>query len=238
MARRAEPRPELSLRFAPRALEGNRTDGVYGAIKEAILTQGLPGNTPLIEAHLADEFGVSKTPVREALLRLSKEGLVDLENTRGASVHSLTPDEVRDLFEMRLRLEPFALEQSAPKLTRSDLSVLEKALLDAEKAMVKADFSRLARLNIAFHRGLYARASNALLVEWLDSLSDRRRLLSVRGWQRQNRSREEWREHRGILEAVRDENIRLARERLVAHIEGFSKLVMDRIADTVLDGAS
>ena len=230
MARRAEPRPEFNVRLAARALDGNRTEGVYSAIKEAILTQGLPGNTPLIESHLADEFGVSKTPVREALLRLSKEGLVDLESSRGASVHSLTPAEVRDLFEMRLQLEPFALCSSAPELTRSDLSALEKTLADADKAMTRPDFPRLARLNIAFHRGLYARASNALLVEWLDSLSDRRRLLSVRGWQRHNRSRDEWREHRGILEAVQDGNIELARGRLVAHIEGFSSLVMEQIA--------
>jgi DNA-binding GntR family transcriptional regulator len=225
MARRAEPRPELSLRFAGRTVPGNRTDGVFVALKEAILTQTLQPGTPLIEAHLAEQFGVSKTPVREALLRLSKEGLVDLENTRGANVHRLTRDEARDIFEMRLHLEPLGLEQSAPFLGERELQALEKHLLDAEKATQRGDFSKLSRLNIAFHRGLYAHAPNQLLVQWLDGLNDRRRLLSLQGWQRENRSQREWREHRAILEAVQAGDVKLARRRLIEHIERFSNLI-------------
>ncbi len=225
MARRSEPRPELRLRFAGRTVPGNRTDGVFTALKEAILTQALQAGTPLIEAHLAEQFGVSKTPVREALLRLSKEGLVDLENTRGANVHRLTRDEARDIFEMRLHLEPLGLEQSAQFLGERELQALEKHLLDAEKATLRGDFSRLSRLNIAFHRGLYAHAPNRLLVQWLDGLNDRRRLLSLQGWQRENRSQREWREHRAVLTAVWAGDIKLARKRLVEHIERFSGLI-------------
>ncbi len=225
MARRSEPRPELKLGFAARASSGNRTDGVFDAIKEAILTRAIPSGTPLIEQHLAEEFGVSKTPVREALLRLSKEGLVRLENTRGASVVELTREEVHDIFEMRLYLEPLALEQSAAWLGKPQLKALEQLLLDAEKAVARGDLVKLSRLNIDFHRGLYALAPNQLLVGWLDGLSDRRRLLSVQGWQRENRSETEWQEHRSILDAVQAGDILLAKKRLKDHIKRFSRIL-------------
>ena len=229
MARRSEPRPELKLRFSSRALEVNRTDGVFDVLKEAILTQTLPGGTPLIEQQLAEEFGISKTPVREALLRLAKEGLVKLENARGASVVSLTSDEMRDIFEMRLHLEPLALEQGMKSLDQVEWVKLEKLLQDAKQAITRKDFAKLSRLNIAFHRGLYVQATNQLLVHWLDGLSDRRRLLSVQGWQRQNRSREEWQEHRLILEAVKAGDVRLAKKRLTDHIKRFSQLVSSQL---------
>jgi DNA-binding GntR family transcriptional regulator len=225
MARRSEPRPELKLSFASRAIPGNRTDSVFDAIKQAILTRALLSGTPLIEQHLAEEFGVSKTPVREALLRLSKEGLVKLENTRGASVVELTRDEVRDIFQMRLHLEPLALEQSAEFFKKPQLKALEQVLKNAEKAVVQGDFVTLSRLNIDFHRGLYALSPNQLLVGWLDGLSDRRRLLSVQGWQRENRSGTEWQEHRSILDAVQDGDIKLAKKRLVDHIKRFSRIL-------------
>jgi DNA-binding GntR family transcriptional regulator len=225
MARRSEPRPELKLSFASRAIPGNRTDSVFDAIKQAILTRALLSGTPLIEQHLAEEFGVSKTPVREALLRLSKEGLVKLENTRGASVVELTRDEVRDIFQMRLHLEPLALEQGAKFFQKPQLKALEQILKNAEKAVVQGDFVTLSRLNIDFHRGLYALSPNQLLVGWLDGLSDRRRLLSVQGWQRENRSGTEWQEHRSILDAVQDGDIKLAKKRLVDHITRFSRIL-------------
>lgn len=225
MARRSEPRPELNLGFASRTLPGNRTDGVFDAIKEAILTGGLPSGTALIEQHLAEEFGLSKTPVREALLRLSNVGLVRLENTRGASVVELTPDEVRDIFQMRLFLEPLALEQGAKFFQKPQIKALEQILKNAEKAVAQGDFVTLSRLNIDFHRGLYALTPNQLLVGWLDELSDRRRLLSVRGWQRENRSSQEWQEHRNILNAVQDGNIKLAKKHLVDHIKRFSRIL-------------
>ena len=229
MARRSEPRPELKLRDLHRNSDGNRTDGVFNAIKRAILNQELPGGTALIESQLAAAFGVSKTPVREALLRLSKAGLVDLANTRGANVHQFTPDEIRDLFEMRLHLEPLALEQSALSLTQPELVALEKLLTQAEKSMRRKDRTQLSALNIAFHRGLCQRASNQLLLQWLDDLGDRRRMLSLRGWQHHDRSALEWREHRAILTAVRHRDVPLARSRLIKHIQGFSKLIEEAL---------
>lgn len=230
MARRAEPRPELRLK-ALQHVTPNRTDNVFDQLKEAILAQTLAPDTPLIEAQLAETFGTSKTPVREALLRLAKEGLVHLENAKGAKVHRLGAREARDIFEMRLHLEPLGLEQSIVHLTLRDLGQLEKLLASAEKAIARSDFSKLSQYNIAFHRGLYARAPNQLLVQWLDSLNDRRRLLSVQGWQLENRSQSEWQEHRAILEAVKTGQTTLACQLLRKHIKSFFALLEKNLED-------
>jgi DNA-binding GntR family transcriptional regulator len=238
MARRSEPRPTLDLKSQGKSLGkslggpflGNRTDGVFETLKEAILTQAIAPGTPLIESQLAEEFGISKTPVREALLRLSKENLVDLENTRGASVHRLSPEEIRDIFEMRLHLEPLGLEQGAASFDEHELRRLEKLLGSAERAIRRKDFAKLSALNITFHRGLYAHAPNRLLVQWLDSLSDRRRLLSLQGWKQENRSEQEWQEHRAILEAIKTDGFKLARKLLSEHIKHFSRLIEKHFA--------
>jgi DNA-binding GntR family transcriptional regulator len=207
----------------PPSVGFNRTESVYGALKELILTQRLEPGAALIEAHLATHFGVSKTPVREALLRLSQEGLVDLEPTRGANVHRFGAQEIADLFEMRLHLEPLAL--GASRFDPRVLDALEQTLTEADRALEARDHAALSRLNIAFHRGLYAGAPNRLLVRWLDELSDRRRLLSVQGWRTNDRSREEGQEHRAILEAVRSGDTVLAAGRLTAHIRGFAQIL-------------
>jgi DNA-binding GntR family transcriptional regulator len=202
---------------------------VYAALREAILTRQLPGGTPLIEANLAQQFGVSKTPIREALQRLAHGGLVDMELARGATVHTLTLDEIRDIFEMRLLLEPLALRQSAPLMTADDLVALETVLTEAAGALEAGDYPNLSALNGRFHGLLYSRAANHLLVRWLDSLSDRRRLITMHGWAMENRSGREWEEHRGIFEALTAGDTEAAAARLAAHITRFSEIIFTRV---------
>lgn len=226
MARRPVPRPELRLSPAEPNGGPSVTEGVLNTLKESILSGQLACDTPLIESQLAERFGVSKTPVREALLRLAQAGLVDLAHTRGATVHTPTRRETRDIFELRILLEPQALAAAAPYLKASDLEESASLLRQAQSALKKKDVAALSRLNIEFHRSLYAECPNRILVGWLDSLSDRRRLLSLRGWARDDRSLEEWHEHTDILGALRAGNVSLACERLRDHISRFASLLL------------
>lgn len=223
MARR--PNSQLEHNLGPLVPNGfSRVDAVYGTLKEAILSQTLAGGIPLVESQIAAQFEISKTPVREALLRLAQEGLVDFQPIRGATVHSLTVGEIRDLFEMRLHLEPLALAQSAPLLSKTDLKHLEDLLTQAKN---QTDLAELSRINLEFHRGLYQAAPNQLLLGWLESLNDRRRLLSLQGWRKQNRSAQEWKEHSGILSAIQKADFELAQQRLREHIQRFASLVLE-----------
>lgn len=223
MARRSR-KQNLQIGTPPR--RRSASDIVYEALHEAILSRGLPGGTPLVEAQLAEQFGVSKTPVREALQRLAHSGLVDYELARGATVHSLTMEEIHDIFELRVLLEPLALRQSAPHLTEDEIAELEAGLELSRKALEDGDFHALSQHNSRFHQGLVQHATNHLLLQWLESLSTRRRLISMQGWALENRSQRELEEHRGILEAIKAGDFDRAAERLVQHIERFSQIVL------------
>lgn len=228
MARRSDPRPELPSFNAPRAPVSSVMEQVFESLKDSILTQGLAAGTPLIESQLAEEFGISKTPVREALQKLAQAGLVDMAHARGASVHTLGEREARDILELRILLEPQALLEGAKHFHANDLTAIERILRDAARAIKRKDTTTLSRLNIEFHRSLYSKSPNQILVAWLESLNDRRRLLSLLGWARDDRSLEELHEHQSVLEALRDGKAKLASTRLRDHIKKFSKLLLEK----------
>lgn len=227
MARRSNAPVSTELPLAALRPRVSATDSVYESLREAILSCALAGGTPLIEATLAAQFGVSKTPVREALQRLAHSGLVDMELARGATVHTLTLREIRDISELRSELEPMALRQSIPHMTDDDLHTLRDVLQQARQAIVTHDYQQLSILNSQFHSALYKRTPNQLLTRWLESLGDRRRLISMQGWALENRSSVEWEEHSAIVDALEAGDTDAAVNRLRDHIQRFARIVLE-----------
>lgn len=225
MARRRNSASKNTLSIQEQ-LKKSTSDLIFEALHESILTGALSPGTALIEKNLADEFGVSKTPIREALHHLSHIGLVDMETAKGATVHTLTPDEIKDIWEMREYLEPLALELSIPHLTDDEIKDLQEILDEAKNALDAQDMATLSQINTEFHEMLYCKADNHLLVQWLDSLSDRRRLISMHIWKLENHSDDEWQEHRAILDAVASRDISKASQALKNHIGNFNKQVL------------
>lgn len=215
---------ESSLSIQER-LKKSTSDLIFEELREAILIGDLAPGTSLIEKNLAAQFGVSKTPIREALHHLSHIGLVDLETAKGATVHTLTLNEIKDIWEMRTYLEPLALELSIPHLTNEEVQSLNDILADARQAMADQDMKRLSQLNAEYHAMLYSKADNHLLVQWLDSLSDRRRLVSMHIWDMENNSEAEWHDHRAILDAIEQQDIAGASQVLKNHIRKSTKQV-------------
>ena len=226
MARRSRQDQLPDLKVMSGGIRQSMSDIVFETLREAILSSELPGGTPLIEAQLAKKFNVSKTPIREALQRLGHSGLVDNELARGATVHTITPDDIRDIYELRLLLEPSALRQSAPHLSEDEIAEIEKTLNQAESALKDGDLQQLSIQNGKFHGWLVRHATNKILLDWLDSLSDRRRLISLQGWAIDNRSDRELEEHRGILAAIANGDFDAAAERLKQHIKNFAQIVV------------
>ena len=108
---------------------GNTPDFIVNALRNAILQGRYKANQPLRQDHLAEELGVSKIPLREALVQLKAEGLVSFMPNRGAVVSELSAKEVDEIFTMRIALETKALERAIPNLRPADFirakSVLE-----------------------------------------------------------------------------------------------------------------
>jgi DNA-binding GntR family transcriptional regulator len=131
------------------------TEKTYSTLLERIQRGVLPAGTFLIESELADALGVSRTPVREAIRRLAAEGLVLAEGRRRAQVRDFNASEVEELFEIRARLESYAAERAATRLTDAQLAHLRE--LDAQMhALIHisdaSGIARFADLNDRFHQ--------------------------------------------------------------------------------------
>lgn len=152
-------------------------DAVADALRDAITDGAVSPGWRLREVALAKHFGVSATPVREALRRLEREGLVVVDPYRGATVTALTAAELADLYEIHELLECRAVRRAAGAGERS-LAGLDAVLAEAETKLTEPDQTAFNRLDLAFHRALNRLGGNVPLAEMIEQLH--RRIQSVR----------------------------------------------------------
>lgn len=204
---------------------GNKRESLgqlaYERIKGDILDERLLPRQPLIEAELAAKYGMSKTPVREALLSLAREGLVEMSSFRGGRVRDFTADDAREIYELRELLEPFALRRAVPRLTDDDRRSLRDLLEKAQAAAEGGDRRELSRLNCAFHGSLVARCRNEKVIEILAHLQNQVRVMSLRLWNVRATHLREAKQHEAILTAVEAGQADRAAELLGEHVSEF-----------------
>jgi|ERR1700683_1567325 DNA-binding GntR family transcriptional regulator len=133
------------------------TSAVADQLRDKIIRSEIPEGKQLNQGAIAAEFQVSRIPVREALRQLESEGLITIIQHRGAVVSSLSPDDIEELFEIRVLLECEVLKLSIPGLTQSDLARAEAILAEYEKELLRPEhISEWGRLNWEFHSALYS----------------------------------------------------------------------------------
>lgn len=174
------------------------TNEIAATLRRQIEGGTLPPGTVLKQEVLAERFGVSRQPVRQALDRLLASGLLNRRPDRSLAVSGLTEEESRELAEIRAALESTALRVSLPMLGDSDL---RKARRINEDLVEEEDPATLEELDIAFHRTLYGRCGNDRLLSMIDDL----RRESRRAYARQPKGSDErvvlHAEHRAIVDA-------------------------------------
>ncbi|HKS47284.1 MAG TPA: GntR family transcriptional regulator [Amycolatopsis sp.] len=203
------------------SLPASRTELVLEEIRKAILTRELLPGQPLVEMELAQRLGVSKTPVREALKLLSGSGLVTFSPYKGASVSVVDEDLARQVYDVRLLLEPEAVRRTVVAGETGYLTEATEALDAAAIALAGGDRAELSLLNRRFHRALYSGCGNPLMVRMLDDVRDRAALISVAGWEVNPSAKRELDEHKAVLRAARSGKADRAAELLHKHIAGF-----------------
>jgi len=143
---------------------------VAEVVRQAILSQRMrPGDT-LVERRIAEELGVSKTPVREALIVLQQSGLVTVGSNRRLSVTSLTLDDVVLIYEERVLLEAWALRNA--ELNKTIIARADQALKEAQQASKEGKRTEEVLANRRFHRTLYSTCHNSYIIRSLDALQD------------------------------------------------------------------
>lgn len=178
-------------------------DKAYKAIKSAILSLKFKPGDPLVESELAQQLGISKTPVRDALLELEREGFVTKILFKGTYVTEVTLRDVREVFQVRAVLEGLAARLATPLLSAEELEEADKIIAAAEAALSKDDIALCSEYGRRFHGLIINKTDNQRLQSITLNLDDhlqRFRLLSDQINGRLNKS---LKEHRKILEALR-----------------------------------
>jgi DNA-binding GntR family transcriptional regulator len=201
------------------------------ALRERILRGDYPEGEPLRQDALAEELGVSRIPVREALRQLEAEGLVTFSPHRGAVVSSLSLSEIDELFELRADIESDLIARAIPAMTSDQLDRAVDVLDEFEIALATGEVTRWGPLNWHFHAALYAPANRNFTMGVLQKLhqhSDRyfrMEVLLAQGGGRANK------EHRAIAEAVREKNEELATSLMRAHILGAGQSLVELLQE-------
>lgn len=203
---------------------------VYETLREAIIKQILKPGERLMEQELAEEMGVSRTPVREALRKLELEGYVVMIPRKGAYVAGLSIKDINNVFEIRGALETLAAGLAASRATQEEIEEMERNLVMEAALFETSDLPKTIEVDTRFHELIYRASKNNRLQNMLKDLRDqvqrfRTTTLAVPG-----RMKFALDEHRRIVEAIAAGNVQEAKLAIREHIENAESALLKVIS--------
>lgn len=193
------------------------TDRVYRQIKEKILTQHIPLGAKIRDEDLAVQLGVSRTPVREAIRNLIRDGLVEVVPRSQTRVRHLTEDDIEELFELRIALETLAARKAAERMPRAQVRHLRRMQEAAEVGLKKGRVEPALEFDQAMHRTILEASGNRRLQEMMMTINDYVTLFRSIGARTPSHRGFTFR-HREIVRALEREDGEAASRALAEHI--------------------
>jgi DNA-binding GntR family transcriptional regulator len=199
------------------------------AIEEEVATGRLKPGTHLDEIELAERFGVSRTPIREALSLLAGEGLVEIRPRRGAVVAQASTQRLVEMFEVMAELEAMCARLAARRITELDLQAMANAHQRCEIAVQAKDPDAYFYANEEFHMVLYSASHNAFLADQARALQRKLRPYRRLQLRVRNRLQHSLQEHQNIMQALQDADaegaVQATRSHVVVQGERFADLL-------------
>ena len=211
------PAPRTKVAPVPASSTANSTERIVEAITTAIIERRLVPGTKLAEQKIADIFKVSRTIVRQALNRLSRDKLVTLEPARGARVAEPSIEEARQVFEVRQMLESALARRLAATITPAQVARLRAHLADEQASVKRVDVSGRTRLLADFHVVLARMLGNETLAELLADLLSRCSLIALM-YQSAHSAEHSFEEHVAIVDALEKHDARTAQRLMEEHL--------------------
>jgi len=205
----------------------------YDRLRESILSGQMTSGEIYNEMALAKEMGVSRTPVREALLELASQGLVTFLPRRGVMVNYFTERDVEEVNEIRAAIELAIVEKVARTFANHDFAKLDQALADNAKAAETHeaethDHDAFLRADTAVHHELAVLSGNRRMIAIISNLRDIIHLMSVEALTKPHRLEEVTLEHARVVDAIRSGNVDEAINAMRYHIEQSKRAVLER----------
>ena len=215
----------------------------YDRLRESILSGQMTSGEIYNEMALAKEMGVSRTPVREALLELASQGLVTFLPRKGVMVNYFTERDVEEVNEIRTAIELAIVEKVARTFANHDFAKLDEALVDNAKAAETHDYDTFLRADTAVHHELAVLSGNRRMIAIISNLRDIIHLMSAEALTKPHRLEEVTQEHARVVGAIRSGNVDEAINAMRYHIEQSKRAVLERhrsqpVPEKALDTAS
>jgi DNA-binding GntR family transcriptional regulator len=210
--------PNSAFSITPINGPSSLKDHAYRRIKTAILNLELKPGEALIEGELAERLGISKTPVRDALTELRREGLVTKIPYSGTFVSEITPQDIRDIIQIRTVLESLAARVATPLLTEAELQKLADLITFELDAIGEGNIEFASQCNGEFHDVIIHKVQNQRLVSILENIGDQMKRIRALSSQLQGRLHKSAEEHTLVLAALRDRDPDKAEEMLRVHM--------------------
>lgn len=202
-------------------------DVVFENLRTAILEGNLKAGKRLMEVQLAEQLGVSRTPIREAIRKLELEGLVVMLPRKGAYVANMSFKDLIDVLEIRASLEGLAASLASERLRDEDIVELERVAKEFEKSVRETDIDTVLKKDVEFHEKIFLMANNKKLYHLITSLWEQVHRFRVTYVSNYEASLSLVDEHNRILEAIKSGDSELAKKYATEHIELAEQFFMD-----------
>lgn len=204
-------------------------DVVVNTLRQAILTGELKPGERLMEIHLADKLGVSRTPIREAIRKLEQEGLVTMIPRRGAEVAQITEKSMLDVLEVRRALDALCAELACDRISAEDLDALGEACDSFEAAVQDGDAKKITAADVKLHDIIVHATGNDRLIQLVNNLSEQMYRYRFEYIKDASQHEQLAKEHRIIYESIKNKDRQTAAEAARVHIDNQEKAIIKQI---------
>lgn len=179
---------------------------IFETLVVGIITGRFKAGQRLIERDLVAEFGLSRTPIREAIRKIENLGLVQSFRNKGAVVVDFTPHDVEDFYMVRINLERLAAKFSFSNLGPKEIRTMERINFQLKESLKRNNLLQLIEKDREFHHVIYEASRNKFLIEVIDNLRLRSYAVGYKAWSNANRVKASISEHRDIIKALKERN--------------------------------
>lgn len=204
-------------------------DIVFKTLREAIITGDLQPGERLMEIKLANELGVSRTPVREAIRKLELEGLVIMTARKGAEVAPINEKDLKEVLEIRRSLESLACELACKDVKDSDVRKLRSINQEISKAIEAEDIEKITQKDVEFHEAINDMTDNQRLIQMLHQLKEHIFRYRFEYIKEMKNKRVIFEEHEKIIDSIAEKNPKKASREIESHIEIQEKYILNTL---------
>lgn len=201
----------------------------YEELKQRVVTGQIGPGVRMMEIALANDLGVSRTPIREAMRKLEKEGLVTIEPHRGASASLLSPRDIINLLTVRARLEQLAAEQATQRMTPALIDQLRNIASSYEQSVQESDTGHIIKYDEAFHQAIVTATDNEILISFCRMAQDRALRFRYLYYDDFSRYKHMPSEHYHIIDAIKSGDSRRAGQVSFAHVNSLQDFVIKKL---------